>query len=265
MANQDLVNTALEVLREPNIWKINFQLNSLLVTGHRFSMVARAIEQGSISIKKADLNSATPSQRDADRKLTAAQYRDDHTIYVPHTGYGQAANDTPIEKNKAAHEKSVIIHEATHAMFDLFAPSKDYRTLIVHDETSAILAQAFYIKLGDHQDAKHDFIRRIDGSGDHALNLVENVVNEPGYSPNSTYIFKDSLRLQQLQNAVRSDYDLVVKTDKNGFISDSRNAQYIYNGVKCSRCWSGGDKFNPYDQGQGVSAGSSLRSGTQIN
>ena len=48
MTNPTLIKTALEILGQPGIQKINFQLGGLLVTGQRFGRVTEAIKDGRI-------------------------------------------------------------------------------------------------------------------------------------------------------------------------------------------------------------------------
>ena len=48
MTNQTLAKTVARILRQPGIWKIGFDMHGLVVTGQRYAMVAKAVEDGSI-------------------------------------------------------------------------------------------------------------------------------------------------------------------------------------------------------------------------
>src|SRR4030095_10804716 len=75
-------------------------------------------------------------------------------------------------------EEITIVHEATHAIFDLFAKSKDDRTLSIDDESAAVLASALYIRLCDKNPG--NFTMFIDGPEDEALKLADKMIAETG-------------------------------------------------------------------------------------
>lgn len=75
MTNQTLASTAVDILQQPGIRKINFAWGGLVVTGERFIEVAKAIMKGDIEcrvVKKFPSNSA---QKVKPGTITVAQYQ----------------------------------------------------------------------------------------------------------------------------------------------------------------------------------------------
>ena len=228
MASQKLANTVTRILRQPGIWKIGFDLNGLCVTGQRFALVAKAIADGTIACESVD--SFKPQVGGlAPGMVTAARYDiAANTMLFSREDYGTF---------KVSEEIS-IVHEATHAIFDLFAKSKDDRTLSIDDESAAVLASALYIRLCGKSPG--NFTMFIGGPEDEALKLADRMIAETGgfEKDKRTYFLKPQ-QIQKLRTAVAKDWNFVKKPpEADGSVTDSSGTQYIYNGVvKCFSCW----------------------------
>ncbi len=247
MSNQTLVSTVFNVLSQPQLWKINFELNGLLVTGVRFSMVAAAVLQGTIGCESRDSFTPSPGQAlPAGSKIGAIYESPIDLMLFPRDDFGK----------DNVFEKSVILHEATHAMFDLFAKTGNDEVLAIDDESAAVLVQALFMRLlNDNKGAIHRFSMMIDGSGEHALKLADKMMSETGdFEKNRrTYTLK-SEQTKDLRAAVAKDWGFTRRNDPDGGYTDSSGIRYIYDGVTCRSCWGGAQK-----------AGASLRTGTKIN
>ena len=231
MASQKLANTVTRILRQPGIWKIGFDLNGLCVTGQRFALVAKASRWGS-PLRVSRSTAQAPGGRAAPGMVTAARYDiDANTMLFSGEDYGTS----PTSKVR---EEITIVHEATHAIFDLFAKSKDDPTLSIDDESAAVLASALYIRLCDKSPG--NFAMFIDGPQDEALKLADKMIAETGgfEKDKRTYFLKPQ-QTQRLRNAVAKEWNFVKKPpERDGSVTDSSGAQYIYNGVvKCFSCW----------------------------
>jgi hypothetical protein len=232
MTNRTLVSTALGVLREPGIWKIGFDLNGLCVTGQRYAMVAAAIEDGKIACEAVDRFPLKPGQKlPPGTKIGAVYDPDADTIYFPREDYGKSSG----------YEKTVILHEATHAIFDLFAKTGDDRVLAINDEAAAVLAQAHYLRLCAPNDSQaiHRFSMMIDGPGELALKLVDKMMDDTGdfMKDRRTYFLRPE-QTSKLRAAVATEWGLIRETQPDGTISDRTGELSIYNGVvTCYACW----------------------------
>ena len=228
MASQKLANTVARILRQPGIWKIGFDLNGLCVTGQRFSLVAKAISDGTIACEAVD--SFKPQVGGlAPGTVTVARYNSDaNTMLFSREDYGTTK----------VREEITIVHEATHAIFDLFAKSKDDRTLSIDDESAAVLASALYIRLCDKDPG--NFTMLIDGPQDEALKLADRMIEETGgfEKDKRTYFLKPQ-QTQKLRTAVAQEWNFVKDPPApDGSYSDRSGAKYIYDGVvKCFPCW----------------------------
>src|SRR5205085_6981538 len=127
-------------------------------------------------------------------------------------------------------EERIIFHEATHAIFDLFATSTNDQTLAIEDESAAVLAEAHYVRLSP----KHtgNMAMFVDGPGDRALKLVDQMMVKTGdfERVRGTY-FLTPIETQPLRDAVAVDWHFVKYIDSNGIPSDATNTKYIYDGV----------------------------------
>jgi hypothetical protein len=227
MSNPVLVNTALRVLRQSGIWKIAFDLHGLTVTGQRYAMVARAIADGKIACEAVDTMPVNAAQKLAPGTKVGALYNpDQNTIYFPREDYGKIN----------IYEQTVIVHEATHAIFDLFAATSNDQVLAIEDESAAVLAQALFLRLCTNNDsvAIHRFSMMIDGPGDLALKLADRMMTETGdFEKDKRTYFLRSEQTAKLRAAVAQEWNLIKDgdSDRSGIVS-------IYNGVvACYSCW----------------------------
>src|SRR6185437_14920564 len=102
------------------------------------------------------------------KTIIEAQYRPAQNVMVfPNEAYGAAG-----------WEERTIFHEATHAIFDLFATSSNDQRLAVEDETAAVLAEAHYVRLCPHPTG--NFAMWVDGRGERALKVVDNMMAKTG-------------------------------------------------------------------------------------
>src|SRR5262249_9823407 len=132
MTNETLQKTALRVLRNQGIGNINFVLNGLIVAQHRYGLVEYLIGTGKIACEAVAKMPVPPGQQLPKGYTIGALYNPDaNTIFFPRADYGTSN----------AFERSVILHEATHAAFDAVAKSDDDRVLQIDDESAAVLAQ----------------------------------------------------------------------------------------------------------------------------
>jgi hypothetical protein len=230
MSNQTVVATALRVLRRPGIWNIGFDLHGLCVTGQRYAMVAKAIEEGAIKCEVAGKLDPDKGQVLAAGMAIAARYVPDvHTMFFRSEDFGSVSG----------YQQTQILHEATHAIFDLYAKGKDTRTLAVEDEAAAVLAAALYVRLTDV--VAISFGNFIDGSEDEALKLADKLMAETGdfERDRRTYFLRPD-QTKKLRDAVAQEWNFVRRVDPDGSITDSTGVQYIYNGVLCQSCWAQG-------------------------
>ena len=228
MTNQTLAKTVSRILRQPGIWKIGFDMHGLVVTGQRYAMVAKAVEDGSIESRVVN---QFPSQGEgtlAPGMVTVARYTaDQNAMMFSSENYGSS---------KVSEERT-IVHEATHAIFDLYANSSDDRTLAMHDESAAVLAEALYLRLCDKPQG--NFTMFIDAPQDEAMKLADKMMAETGnfVRDRRTYFLKTP-QTQKLRDAVARDWNFTVRVEKDGSTTDSTGVQYIYDGVvKCYSCW----------------------------
>jgi hypothetical protein len=231
MTNRILANTASHILRRSGVWKIAFDLNGLTVTGQRYAMVAKAIDEGKIACEAVNQFQTNPGEKlPTDTKIGAQYIAEKNTMYFSREDYGTAS----------AYEQSVVFHEATHALFDLFAKTTNDQTLAIDDESAAVLAQAHFFRLCADNDSVgiHRFSMQYDGPGDTALKLVDKMMAETGdfERDKRTYFLQPDQTLK-LRNAVAQDWGFVKKMEPDGE-RDSTGTKYIYDGVvQCYSCW----------------------------
>jgi hypothetical protein len=228
MTNQTLAKTVVRILRQPGIAKMGFELGGLVVTGMRYSMVAKAVEDGMIECHVMDKLPSQGKDELAPGMVAVARYKAElNAMIFSREDYGLA---------KVSEERT-IVHEATHAIFDLFAKSKDDRTLAMNDESAAVLAEALYIELCDKPPG--NFTMFIDGPQDEAMKLAKTMMAETGNFDRDrrTYFLKPQ-QTQKLRDAVARDWNFTIREEKDGSITNSTGVQYIYDGVvKCYSCW----------------------------
>jgi hypothetical protein len=228
MTNPTLVRTALKILRNPEIWKIAFDLQGLCVTGVRYSMVAAAIEAGDISCETVAQFTPQPGQTLPQGSVIEAVYKPEaNTMLFGSESYGTSN----------IFEQTVILHEATHAIFDLYAKGTNDRVLAINDEAAATLAQALYMRLCGADRAVHRFSMFIDSAGDYAIKLADSMIAERG-EDRRTY-FLQPKQTEDLRAAVAQEWGFTKKYDADGKggYTDSSGVLYTYNGVvKCFSC-----------------------------
>lgn len=231
MTNQKLVQTVLRILRQPGVWKIGFDLAGLTVTGMRYSMVAKAIEDGKIECRAVDKFESQGKDALAPGMVTVATYKAElNAMLFSREDYGSKIS-----------EERVIFHEATHAIFDLFAKSSDDRTLAINDESAAVLAEALYLRCCDKNPG--NFAMFIDGPQDEALKLADKMMAETGdfERDKRTYFLKPP-QTQKLRAAVAEDWHFTKYIGSDGYPTDATGTQYVYDGVvKCYSCWVHGE------------------------
>lgn len=227
MTNEKLQATVLTILRRPGVWKIGFQLGGLGVTGQRYAVVAKAIADGSIECQAVDKFESQGPDALAEGMVTVARYDiQKNAMLFPRADYGTS----PMEER-------AIFHEATHAMFDLFANSHDDRTLAIDDESAAVLAEALYLRLCDRPIG--GFAMMVDGSGQEALKLADKMMAETGdFEKDKRTYFLQPPQTQKLRDAVAEEWHYTKYIGSDGLPTDSTRVQYIYDGVvKCYSCW----------------------------
>ncbi len=228
MSNPKLVSIVRSVINHPGIAKINFRINGQLVTGQRLRQVLSAIEQGRISCEAVNKFNLSPGQNMAPGNVMLALYDvDKDTIQFPREDYGMTNG----------FEKTVIVHETTHAIFDLFAKSTDDRVLGIDDESAAVMAQACYIRFCEVDDAIRRFTMMIDGPGELALKLVDKMIAQTErFHYTGIYDFSYQPGFEKFRQAVAQEWNLIKEVFPDGTFSDRTNVQTIYNGVLCSSC-----------------------------
>jgi hypothetical protein len=194
-------------------------------------MVAKAIEEGKIECHAVDKFASQGKDELAAGMTTAARYSADlNAMMFSREDYG----------SKKVKEEFTIVHEATHAIFDLFANSTNERTLAIDDEAAAVLAEALYIRLCDKPPG--NFAMFIDGPQDEALKLADKMMAETGdFERNKRTYFLKPLQTEKLRNAVAIDWHFTKYIGSDGYPTDATGTKYIYNGVvKCYSCWVNG-------------------------
>jgi hypothetical protein len=228
MTNQTLAKTVARILRQHGMSKMGFQLGGLVVTGMRYSIVAKAVEEGKIECRVVNEFKPQTSDQLAPGMVTVAEYKSDlNAMLFSREDYASVRPS----------EERVIVHEATHAMFDLFANTQDDRTLAIDDESAAVLAEALYLRLCDRPAG--NFAMFIDGPQDEALKLADKMMAETGdFERDRRTYFLKSQQTEKLRAAVARDWHFTKYIGSDGYETDATGTQYIYNGVvKCYSCW----------------------------
>lgn len=226
MPADSLTATVTRVLRQPALARLGFNLNGLIVTGDRYGAVARAIDRGDIKCVAVDSFAAQGKDELAAGTAVEARYSADaNAMKFQRADYG--AN--------SVHEERTILHEATHAIFDLYASSKNARVLSIDDESAAVLAEAFYIRLVSQKVG--GFKMMADGPGEPALALADEVLRATdGFADRQVAVLTPT-QTEDLRAAVARQWNFVRTVEPGGIISDRSTAVYIYNGVvKCVSC-----------------------------
>jgi hypothetical protein len=215
-----LAATVLRILREPGIQKINFSLNAIIVKGQDYAPVAQAIADGRI---QCQVVKQFASQGELARGMSVeARYETDSNVMLfQRANYGSTAS-----------EERTILHEATHAMFDLRGSKKhNIRQISIDDESAAVLVEALYTRLCKKELMGFKMVQY--GPQDEALRIADNMMAERNNFEDDTsmYVLKEE-DLQMLRAAVATDWNFTRVVDKKtGTITDNTGALYIYNGV----------------------------------
>jgi hypothetical protein len=207
MPNKVLAATVSKVLSHPAIWFINFEMNGLVVTGQRYRMVAQAVESGRITCEVG----VGQSKDIPSGSVTVALYDPDRDQFrFPYENFGAVGG----------REKLTIVHEATHAVFDLFS-AKETRVLAIDDEAAACLSTALLSRISELSFGGGILIG---SSTDEALKVADIILAETGdfQRDRRTYFVRPST-ITKLRQAIAVDWNLL---DGRAGIVD------IYNGVR---------------------------------
>ena len=223
MTNQTLATTVSRILRQPGMMKMDFNMHGLLVTGRFYGMVASAVEEGRIEcLAVKDLPPQRPGQLAPGTLATARYTRENNRMMFESENFGSKPS-----------EEITIVHEATHAIFDITAPSKNHHTLAINDESAAVLAEALYIKLCGKPKGNFDMV--IGDPQYEAWNLAnEMMVETESFTtgPKPYVLTRDQTKL--LNDAVALLWNFTLKPEKGGY-TDDRGVRYFYDGVpKCN-------------------------------
>jgi len=212
MPSQVLAATVIQVLSDPAVTKINFELNGLLVTGMRYQVVAQAVRSGKITCEVgSDRDPRLPPGT-----VIAAEYKPDLDRFMfLREDFGTSSGS----------EKIKILHEATHAIFDCYSGSSGTSILKIDDEAAAFLASALFLQLSNVRTRMPVFV----GSAfDEACKLSNKILDATGdfiQNPR-TYIVTPEASVA-LRHAVAIDYDLLDDgTSNRAGILD------VYNGLR---------------------------------
>jgi hypothetical protein len=217
--NARLASSVVKTLREAEVRSINFQyagttINGssveFVVTGMRYSVVADAVEKGRIT---CNLLRSSRSDDLPQGNIAVAQY-------VPSAGdkEGYSPDQFLFRRESFGEflgaEKATIVHEATHAIHDVYLAKN---CLAIEDEATAWLAQALYMRFTPRPVGGGAML--IGGPLDEALKLADKLiatgfgrVTRPVYAPD----------LQPLKHAIAVEY---------GLVGGKAGIQSVYDGV----------------------------------
>jgi len=224
--NRLLAGTASGILRQPCLARINFQFGSLKVNGSNFARVADAIDSGRIKCWTVKEFESQGADELAPGMIVNAQYQiKPNAILFSSEDFGRNPG-----------EDRTIVHEAVHAAFDLDAPlGKKTPTLSIEDESAAVVAVAFYIRLCKKEVG--GFLMDAEGPEKAALALVDSVADRSGPFPTwpGPYIFtQQDTQAIRTGTATKWHFDQFIASD--GRWTDNSGAKYVYDGVPaCSR------------------------------
>lgn len=222
MTNKILTETVLEILRQPGLARLGFQLGGLLVTGQKLAAVTEAIQCGKIAcLTVSEFKSQGADELVAGMSVAARYEIKNNAMVFESANYG-----------KAPGEDRTIVHESVHAMFDLHAGPKGAQNLAVEDEAAAVLTEAFYIRLCDKRVG--GFKMMAEGPQEAALDLVDGLLAGNLNTIPGTFLLKPE-QTQMLLRATAKDWNFTKYVGKDGLPTDNSKARYVYDGiVKCS-------------------------------
>lgn len=137
VSNDILKQTVRSVLSNPMLPLINFELNGLKVTGRGYGMVRLAVESGKISCAVGfQQRPGLPAGN-----VAVAQYDPQgNAFHFSRETFGSVVRS----------EQVSIVHEATHAQFDLAGPKQGNYVLAIDDEAAAWLASSLFARLSEN-------------------------------------------------------------------------------------------------------------------
>ena len=224
--NTAMAATASRILRQPGLANINFEFGGLKFSGSQFAQVAAAIETGRIKCWTVNEFESQGANELARGMTVNARYRIEQNAML-FSGDDFGTNPG---------EDRTIVHEAVHASFDLGAPvGKKTQTLSIDDESVAVLAVAFYIRLCSKPIG--GFLMDADGPEKAALELVDRVADRTGLVPAWRGPFKFGPEdMQPIRNGTARKWNFNSFVDKDGHQVDNSGARYVYDGVPlCSK------------------------------
>lgn len=223
MPSPALINTVTNILRQPCLARMAFDLGGLEVTGARLAAVAEAITAGKIKCLTVREFASQGKNELASGMMVAARYEiKNNAMVFESESYGNAIG-----------EDRTIVHEAVHAIFDLNAGPKGKHNLAVDDEAAAVLAEAFYIRLCNKPIG--GFKMMVDGPQEHALNLADEILIETDsfVGKPATYTISAE-QLVYLRAAIARDWNFRTFVGSDGRWTDNSKLKYVYDGVpKC--------------------------------
>jgi hypothetical protein len=219
--NPTLASTVSKTLRQHGLSKVNFKFCGLTVTGSHFIRVADAVDAGRIKCWTASVFKSQGKDELAKGMIVNARYDlEPNAMVFSDETFGSGPG-----------EDRSIVHEAVHAAFDLDAPTgKKTSTLSIDDESAAVLAVAFYIRLCDRPIG--GFLMDADGPEKPALALVDSLADRTGDVPTWTgpYTF-EPLDVQAIRNGTAMKWNFRSFIDTDGRPTDRSGAKYVYDGV----------------------------------
>jgi len=217
--NQALALKVSQILRQPGLLEIAFQLGRIELTGAQFQQVAEAVAAGRIKCwTVAEFNSQGRDDLVGGRRIEAEYQTKPNAMVFLHAGYGNRPS-----------EEQTIVHEAVHAAFDLSVARGRLATLSIEDEAAATLASGFYIKLCNPLE---DGFRMGGGGHAEALELAEQALKYPGNFTveKGRYMFTD-IDTEPLRYAVATARKFNKHIGSDGLPTDNSGAIYTYEGV----------------------------------
>ena len=226
LSNPVLTATAIRILRTPGLANINFELGGLKVVGSQFARVADPIEGGRIKCwTVTEFESQGVTGLAPGRVVNARYGIDSNAMLFSSENFGTNAG-----------EDRTIVHEAVHAAFDLDAPvGKKTQTLSIDDESAAVLAVAFYIRLCGKPIG--GFLIDADGPEKPALALVDRVADRKSPVPvwRGPFKFSDN-DIKPIREGAARKWNFNKFVDTDGHQVDNSGAKYVYDGVPaCSK------------------------------
>ncbi len=210
--NNVLRQTVIAVLCHPMLPLITFELNGLRVTGLGYGLVRLAVESGKIS---CEVGVPQRASLPAGNIATAQYDPQANQFRFPRESFGSAIRS----------EQVAIVHEATHAQFDLAGPRQGNYVLAVDDEAAAWLAESLFVRLAENN-VGGTYVTGpvIEGSAEsEALNLADAILAETQglmKGPRPYRVRRDAVA--RLRAAVARDYN---------FQGDHAGIKDIYDGV----------------------------------